>query len=94
MGAGQETITYPGKRIVRVIGTVLITACCVLVVLGLTVWSEQLKGPRYVIYWSWCFLLLLITMLTALVDAMMIRRTSRQTRRELLRKQFTKPRSD
>lgn len=94
MGASFETLTYRGKGVVRAVGTILITACCVLVVLGMTIWSEQLKGPRYILYWSWCFLLLLITILVALIDALMIRRASLRTRRELFRKQFTNPRSD
>ena len=59
-----------------------------MVVLGTTVWREQLRGPRYVLYWSWCFLLLWITILVALFDLAMIRRAGRQRRRELFRQQF------
>jgi TRAP-type C4-dicarboxylate transport system permease small subunit len=88
MSAGNDTLTYRGKRVVRTLGTILITACCLMVVLGATLWSEQLKGPRYVLYWSWCFLLLMLTIFVALLDMLLVRRASRQTRRQLLRDQF------
>ena len=88
MGAGKDTLTYRGKTLVRTIGTVLIVACCLMVVLGSTLWSDQLQGPRYVLYWSWCFLIAAAALFVALVDLMMIRRASQQTRRQLFRDQF------
>jgi cobalamin biosynthesis protein CobD/CbiB len=88
MSAGKETLTYPGKRVVRFIGALLTTVCCLMVVLGATVWAERLQGPRYVLYWSWCFLLLVLTLAVALLDLVMIRRASRQTRRQLFHDQF------
>jgi len=88
MSADHETLTYRGKRVVRTLGTILITGCSLMVVLGATVWSEPLKGPRYVLYWSWCFLLWLATILVALLDLVMIRRAGRHSRRELFRQQF------
>lgn len=88
MSADSDSLSYRGKRVIRTIGTILITACCGMVVLGTTVWSEQLQGPRYVLYWSWCFLLLMLTFVTALFDMVMVRRASRQIRRELYRQKF------
>jgi len=93
MSADSDTLSYRGKRLVRTIGTILITTCCGMVVLGTTVWSEQLQGPRYVLYWSWCFLLLLLTFLTALLDMVLVRRAIRRTRRELYRQKFMSDRS-
>jgi TRAP-type C4-dicarboxylate transport system permease small subunit len=95
MSAEHETITYRGKRVVRAVGAILITVCALMAVLGTTVWAAELRGPMYALYWSWCFLMLVITMFVALVDLVMIRRVSRQTRRELFRQQFAdKPRQD
>jgi hypothetical protein len=88
MSADSDTLSYRGKRVVRTIGTILVTTCCAMVVLGTTVWSEPLQGPRYLLYWSWCFLLLMLTFLTALFDMLMVRRASRQTRQELYRQKF------
>jgi hypothetical protein len=88
MSAEHETITYRGKRVVRAVGTILITVCALMAVLGTTVWESELRGPLYVLYWGWCFLLLMITVFVALVDLVMIRRAGRQTRRELFRQQF------
>ena len=92
MSADHETLTYRGKRVVRTVGTTLITACCLMVVFGQTLWSEQLKGPRYALYWGWCFLLLLVTIFVALLDLALIRRASRQLFREqFLAHRPTKP---
>ncbi len=84
----EHSLSYRGKTVVRTIGTILITSCCAMVVLGTTVWSEQLKGPRYMLYWGWCFLLLMLTIFVALFDLVLVRRASRQTSRELLQQQF------
>jgi hypothetical protein len=84
----QSSLSYRGKFVVRAIGTVLISICAAMVVLGVTVLAEHLQGPRYVLYWSWCFLICAMALLAALVDMVMIRRASRQTRRELFQEQF------
>ena len=65
-----------------------------MVVLGTTLWREELRGPRYALYWSWCFLLLLVTIFVALLDLLLIRRASGQSRRELFRRQFKDDRSE
>ena len=93
MSAGNESITYRGKRVVRAVGAILITVCALMAVLGTTVWEAELRGPMYALYWGWCFLLLLITIFVALVDLVMIRRAGRQSRRELFREQFVDKRS-
>jgi len=85
----DNSFSYRGKTVVRTIGTILISACCVMVMVGVTVLSDRLKGPPFVLYWSWCFLIAAGAFLTALFDMVMVRRASRQTRRELFRQQFT-----
>ena len=96
----EKALPYRGQRIVRTIGSIFITACALMLVLGLTLLSEQLRGPRFILYWSWCFLLTVAAMLVAFWDMLMLRRASKQTRRELFREQFMtkdfsgKPRKD
>jgi hypothetical protein len=79
---------YRGQRVVRISGTILLTAAFLMLMLGLTVLAGRLHGPRFVLYWSWCFLITMAAMLVALVDMLMIRRTLKQTRRALFRQQF------
>ena len=66
----------------------LLTACALMLVLGLTVLADRLHGPRFALYWSWCFLITVAAILVAMFDMLMIRRTSKQTRRALFRDQF------
>lgn len=85
----NDKLTYRGKTIIRTLGAVLISACCLMVALGATLWRDRLQGPQFVLYWSWCFLIALAAIFVALVDLVMVRRAGRQSRRELFRKQFT-----
>jgi hypothetical protein len=85
----SDKLNYRGKGVVRLLSTVLITICCLMVLLGSTVWSNQLGGPLYLLYWSWCFLTAILAGLLAVLDMILIRRASQQTRQELLRRQFT-----
>jgi hypothetical protein len=87
----DQTLTYRGKPIVRAIGTILLTACALMVVLGVTVFSNSLHGLRYATYWSWCFLLTTAAIIVALWDMLMLRRAGKQTRRQLFREQFMTP---
>ena len=66
----------------------LLTACALMLVLGLTVLADRLHGPRFALYWSWCFLLTVAAIVVALVDMLLIRRASKQTRRALFREQL------
>ena len=83
-----DPLPYRGKTIIRTIGTILLTASSLMLILGLTVWSERLQGPRFVLYWSWCFLITTTSICVAVLDMLMIRRVGRQTRRDLFRQQF------
>jgi Co/Zn/Cd efflux system component len=85
----NEKLTYRGKAIIRTVGAAFIAACCLMVVLGTTLWREQLQGPRFVLYWGWCFLVALAAIVVALVDLLLVHRAGRQRRRELFRKQFS-----
>ncbi len=87
----DRTLTYRGKAIVRAIGATLLTACALMVVLGVTVFSNSLHGLRYATYWSWCFLITTAAIIVALWDMLMLRRVSKQTRRQLFREQFMTP---
>jgi membrane protein implicated in regulation of membrane protease activity len=75
----------------RIVGTVLLTASAVMVVLGSTVLAKHLQGPRFLLYWTWCLLLTLAAIIVALADMLLVRRASKRTRRELLRQEFMSP---
>jgi len=81
-------LSYRGKFVVRTVGVILISTCVAMVILGVTVFSDELQGPRYALYWSWCFLITAAALLVALCDMVFIRRASRQRRRELFSQQF------
>lgn len=89
MSASEKKLPpYRGQFLVRVLGTVLLTACSLMLVLGLTVLADALHGSRFVLYWSWCFLIATVAILVAVFDMAMIHRASKQTRRALFRDQF------
>ncbi len=77
-----------GQRILRVLGTIFLTICAAMFVLGLTIWNEALRGPLFAIYWSWCFLLAMITIFIALWDMILLRRSYRRRQRELFKQEF------
>jgi hypothetical protein len=86
----DKPLSYRGQFAVRTIGSTLIVTCCLMLVLGLTVLADRLHGQRFVLYWTWCFLLTFAVILVALIDMFMLRRESKRTRRRLFREQFMK----
>ncbi len=74
-----------GQRLLRYVGGVILSACAVMFVLGVTVLRDRLYSLELVTYWSWCFLLAIASMVCALWDMILIRRTFKRTRRELFR---------
>jgi hypothetical protein len=66
----------------------LLTACALMVVLGMTVLSERLQGPQFVLYWTWCLLLTFGAVILALWDMLLVRRILKRTRRELFQREF------
>jgi hypothetical protein len=77
-----------GQIVLRVTGGVLLTACALMVVLGVTIFAERLNGLRFILYWTWCLLLTFAAIVIALWDMLLVRRASRRTRRELFERQF------
>jgi hypothetical protein len=77
-----------GQIVLRVCGGVLLTACALMVVLGMTILDERLRGLQFVIYWTWCLLLTLGAIILALGDMILVRRTLQRTRRELFEREF------
>jgi len=77
-----------GQVVLRVFGGVLLTACALMVVLGTTVLGEHLQGLRFLFYWTACLLLTCAAIIIAVWDMVLVRRISRQTRRELFQRQF------
>jgi hypothetical protein len=79
------------QRVLRIIGSLVVSACAVMVVLGLTRWEDDLRGPRFLVYWSWCFLLALGAIFLALWDMLLVRRAFQRRRQELFREEFMTP---
>jgi len=77
-----------GQRVLRYVGAVVLSTCAVIFVLGLTVLSGRLHGLQLIRYWTWCFSLAVASIVCALWDMILVRRTFKQTRRELFREQF------
>ena len=59
-----------------------------MVVLGMTVLDERLRGLQFVLYWTWCLLLTFGAIILALGDMLLVRRTLQRTRRELFEREF------
>lgn len=77
-----------GQIMLRAFGGVLLTACALMVVLGTTVLGKHLQGPRFLLYWTGCWLLTCAAIIIALWDMVLVRRISKRTRRELFQRQF------
>jgi hypothetical protein len=77
-----------GQFVLRICGGVLLTACALMVVLGMTVLDERLRGLQFVLYWTWCLLLTFGAIILALGDMLLVRRTLQRTRRELFEREF------
>ena len=77
-----------GQILLRVCGGVLLTACTLMVVLGMTVLDERLQGLQFVLYWTWCLLLTFGAVILALWDMLLVRRVLKRTRRELFEREF------
>jgi TRAP-type C4-dicarboxylate transport system permease small subunit len=77
-----------GQRLLRIFGGIVLSACAVMVVLGVTVLEDDLQGPLFALYWSWCFLFAILAILVALWDMILVRRAFKRRRRELFREEF------
>jgi hypothetical protein len=77
--------------VVRILGGALLTGSAFMVVLGVTLLAGTLHGPRFALYWSWCFLLAVAAMLMAIWDLVLLRGAYRRRRRELFEQEFRSP---
>jgi hypothetical protein len=82
-------LTYRGKFVVRSLGAIFLAVDLAMFVAGQTLWREELAGPMFLLYWSWCFLLTLLAGLVAVVDLFFVQRAGRQSRRALLQHAIT-----
>lgn len=69
---------------------VFLAASALMLALGLTLFSGQLKGTDFLIYWLLCFLFTGFAALFALIDMAIIRRQSRNEQRDLIQKTLEK----
>ena len=70
----------------RWFGLVFLALAFGMLIWGQTVLKSRLEGLAYLIYWSICFLFTLLTLATAILDIILVRRRSRRDRRELIKK--------
>jgi hypothetical protein len=87
-GQSEKLPLSRGQIVLRVCGGVLLTACALMVVFGMTVLNEQLQGLRFVLYWTWCLLLTFAAVILALWDMLLVRRILKRTRHELFQREF------
>ena len=85
----EPKLTYRGKFVVRTLGSIFVGVCCGMIVLGETFLKDDLRGPVFILYWTWCFLVTLLAGITAVVDMVFVRRAGRRSRRELFQREFT-----
>jgi NADH:ubiquinone oxidoreductase subunit 6 (subunit J) len=77
-----------GQRVLRYVGAVILSACAVMFVLGLSALRDRLHGLQLARYWTWCFILAVASIICALWDLILVRRAFKQTRRQLFQEQF------
>src|SRR6267154_2764702 len=77
-----------GQIVLRICGGILLTACALMVVLGMTLFNERLQGLQFVLYWTWCLLFTFGAVILALWDMLLVRRILKRTRRELFEREF------
>ena len=77
-----------GQIILRICGGVLLTACALMVVLGMTILNERLQGLQFVFYWTWCLLLTFGAIILALWGYATGATHLNRTRRELFEREF------
>jgi hypothetical protein len=68
----------------RWFGAFFLTSATALLIWGQTVFEPYLSGLGFICYWLICFLLTVMAIVTALTDAVMLRRQSRKERRALI----------
>jgi hypothetical protein len=81
----------------RWFGAFYLTAATALLMWGQTVFKPYLHGLGFLFYWSVCFLLTLMAIVTALADVVILRRQTRKEKRDLLERTlgpFTDPSPD
>jgi len=89
MNATPEKLPLSRCQIaLRIFGAVLLFICALMVILGSTVLAEQLRGPRFILYWTSCMLVTLSAIIIALWDMLLVRRALKRTRRELFEREF------
>jgi hypothetical protein len=69
----------------RRFGTACLTGAAAILILGQTLLSGYLDGVWFILYWSACFVLIVLTLLTALLDVQAVRRHAREQQRDLVR---------
>ena len=78
----------------RRFGTAFLAGAAGLLILGQTLLKPHLAGLIFIFYWLACFLLTVLTLITALVDVRAVRRQAREQQSHLLRDAIKKMEHD
>ncbi|MDQ6630863.1 MAG: hypothetical protein M3Y82_03790 [Verrucomicrobiota bacterium] len=78
----------------REIGAGFLTVAVGMLVLGETILKSRLSGVAFIFYWISCFSFSGLAAITALVDLFIVRRQSREARRELVDRTLLKIKKD
>jgi len=81
------------RRTRRLLGLAFLAAAFLMLFAGQTVLRGQLQGIAFIVYWLACLGLVILALLTALLDALIIRQQTRRQQLVLLRDALSVPTS-
>ena len=79
------------RRTRRLLGLAFLAAAFLMLFAGQTVLRGQLQGIAFIVYWLACLGLVTLALLTALLDALIIRQQTRRQQLDLLRDALSAP---
>jgi hypothetical protein len=77
------------RRTRRLLGLAFLAAAFLMLFAGQTVLRGSLEGITFIVYWLACLGLVTLALLTALLDALIIRQQTRRQQLDLLRDAFS-----
>jgi hypothetical protein len=86
-------MSHLARRTRRLLGLAFLAAALLMLFAGQTVLRGQLQGIAFIVYWLACLGLVILALLTALLDALIIRQQTRRQQLDLLRDALSVPTS-
>lgn len=78
-------MSSPPRHVRRLLGLAFLAVAILQLILGRTLLVDQLRGTAFALYWLTCLIVVALALLTALLDALIIRQQLRRQQLELLR---------